>query len=239
MLVHQSHIPAVPGEPNFPTSATYLQFTDSLIETYGSFDFRWSWKSYDKETLFNVRKVFWEKTPGTEPSWYALPEIVWDLFARTIWDDLIDRIRADVEEDESPSGARSAISYRMKRVNHYRTAFRWLQLVDKYVEQSKAVPDEWLVSIDAHPEFISFLIQQVEQAMPKNWEEHRFLLPPDELTLVNALNALKVQLPSKHPQYLVPSQLLQLELAEMKAIQRRWAYRVQELQEQQEQLPEG
>ena len=129
------------------------------------------------------------------------------------------------------------MNYRMDRVNRYRTTFKWLQLIDRQAKPSSQVPDERLISIDANPDFICFLIKQVELAMPISWDEHRFLSPSDELTLVNAINGLKVQLPSKHPSYLVPSQLLHLEKAEIKRIQDRWEYRLQELQQQETKPP--
>jgi len=237
MLIHQNRITAVPGDPDFPIPSSYLQFTDELIEKYGSTDFRWSWQTYDKETFLSVRRVWWGKEHGSKSSWYALPEVVWDFFARTIWDDLLEIVSKDVDTDESPSGSRRKMEDRMERVNRYRTALKWLQLIDRQAKPSSQVPDERLISIDANPDFICFLIKQVELAMPISWDEHRFLTPSDEIALINAINALKVQLPSKHPQYLVPSQLMPLEKYEIEAIQNRWAYMLQELQQQQKTKP--
>ena len=237
MLIHTSRITAAPGDPDFPRPENYLQFTDRLIESYGSTDFRWSWQTYDKETFLLARRAWWGTEHGSKSSWFKLPEFVWDLFARVLWDDLLAFVTNDVDAGESPSGARSEMKYRMDRVNRYRTTFKWLQQIDRKIEQSTQVPDEQLVGINATPEFITFLITQLELAVPNSWEKHRFLTPSDEIALINAINALKVQLPSKHPQYLVPSQLMPLEKYEIEAIQNRWAYMLQELQQQQKTKP--
>ena len=207
MLTDSFIVPTSLDNVDHPRPGRYLQYCDDLIEQYGTLDFRFSWNSYEESTIWRYQYAWWSSREDARN--FRLIEEDWDLLVRMLFEAAV-RIVQVTSDDDDPSSlrVRNDVNYRMKGLTEIRTILRWFDLSDWHHLFGDKEGDPALQQIEATPRFIKFLIDQVSSRRLHDHEMGLYLLPKNEMWMEDTFNLLRLQYPSKDPEYLPPSRIL-------------------------------
>ena len=207
MLTDSFIVPTSLGNIDHPRPGKYLRYSDDLIQDYGTFDFWYSWRSYDESRIWEYKSDWWGDRE--EARNFRLTTGDWDLLVRMLYEGLVRIIQVSSDNDESSSyRVRSSINSRMERVSKIRVILRWLDECDWHYLSSDEDDGFSMEQIKVSPRFIKSLIAQAQIAIPSDFINENCVLPVKEIRLEDTFNLLRLQYPSEDPEYLPPSRIL-------------------------------
>ncbi len=190
-----------------PRPSAYELATEILIPHHATTDFHYSWATH--KSGWETRRACW--TYGQPILPIRLPQAGWELIERPILSRILACVSEPIEDTRAPS-PQTQMEGRMQSVDERLCLLRFLQGRDlRQGREELPFAGWWELAHLALP-VVAKLIKQAEDDAGR----HR-LGPVETLDFSNCANFLRVQLPSSHPRYLLPSQLL---LEEQKQLDR-------------------
>ena len=194
-----------PGAMPAVRPSAYELATEILIPLHATTDFQYSWQTH--KSVWETRKI--EHTYSERFIHIGLPQQGWELVERPLLSRIVAAVSESIEHTHAPS-PRLQMEGRMSMVDERLCLLRFLRTRELRQGRDGLPFAGWWEVASLSTRTVAKLITTSKE------DEGRYPLGPiEQIDYANCLNFLRVQLPSAHHLYLLPSQLLKEEQKQM------------------------